>query len=139
MRLQIKDFGAEARSKLPQRQYPMDAGADVFALKEMILNPGKPEVVPLGFGFSDLPNGKVGLVMPKSSLSSRGIICQPVPIDASYDGEVHAIVVNAGQRPYVLGEGEKIGQLMIFTVDYPEFTTEPLKRRQTNGFGSTGK
>ena len=138
MKIEIIDFGAVVKNRLPKRAKPMDAGADVFAPRNWNLEPGCTQKFPLGFGVK-IPNGYVGFVFPRSGLSAKGIICQLPPIDPSYTNEIHAIVTNCGRDSYYVNEGDKIGQLVIFPCVIADFTTEPLEERGPNGFGSTGK
>ena len=138
MKIEIIDFGAIAKGRLPQREHPMDAGADVRAPFNWNLEPGQTMKFPLGFGVK-IPNGFAGYVFPRSCLASKGIICQLPPIDPSYTKEIHAIVTNCGNDSYYITEGDKIGQLVISPCIIADFITEPLEERGPNGFGSTGK
>ncbi len=94
--------------------------------------------MPLGFGL-ELPDGYAGFVFPRSSLSTRGIVCELPPIDSGYRGEIHAIISNVGNDSYDIKQGERIGQLVIMPVLIPEFTYAALIERGLNAFGSSGK
>jgi len=139
MKLQLKDFGAKDNKQLPQRQYDMDCGADVFAPYDWNLEPGITVTMGLGFGFDDLPNGTFALILPRSNLAMKGIHVSPCPIDAGYTKEVHAVLTNMGHDSFYIKEGERIGQLFIACCLVPAFQWEPLKKRGDNGLGSTGK
>jgi dUTP pyrophosphatase len=138
MKIEIIDKGAVAKGRLPQRAKPMDAGADIFAPRDWNLESGQTIKLPLGFGVR-IPNGFAAFVYPRGSMSQKGITCQLCPIDASYTGEVHAIVTNESNDSFYIKEGDKIGQLVIFPCIIADFVTEPLEERGTAAFGSTGK
>lgn len=93
---------------------------------------------PLGFGL-ELPDGLVGYIFPRSSLSAKGIVCELPPIDSGYRGEVHAIVSNVGNDGYDIKKGDRIGQLVIMPVVVPEFTYDESAARGTGAFGSSGR
>lgn len=133
MRVRVLDYGYKF---LPRRMHHNDAGADVYCLGNYTLNPGDVAKIPLGFGL-DLPDGMMALVMPRSSLSSKGIVCELPPIDSGYSGEIHAIVTNNSNKKIRLLEDERIGQLVIMPVFTPDFALDLGKNRGAGAFGST--
>ena len=122
----------------PVRAHDNDAGADVFSPRDQTIYPGQVYKLPLGFGL-ELPDGYVGYIFPRSSLSARGIVCELPPIDSGYRGEVHAIVSNVGGDGYDIKKGDRIGQLVIMPVVIPEFTYAESAERGTGAFGSSGR
>jgi dUTP pyrophosphatase len=124
--------------KAPTRAHYNDAGADVYAKKRIILFGNSTEKIPLGFGV-EIPDGFMGLVLPRSGLSSKGIFTQAAPIDSGYRGEIHAITTNTTSSKYIVEVGDRIGQLVIIPVVLADFTTEDLENRGNQGFASTGK
>ena len=135
MRVKIIDFGF---SNLPYRAHANDAGADVYATKDVSLRPGQTYAMPLGFGL-ELPDGYAGFIFPRSGLSKKGIVCELPPIDSGYRGEIHAIISNIGRDNYDIKEGDRIGQLVITSVILASFSTENIKQRGNGAFASTGK
>ena len=135
MRIKIIDFGF---SNLPCRAHANDAGADVYATKDISLYPGQVYTMPLGFGL-ELPDGSAGFIFPRSGLSKRGIVCELPPIDSGYRGEIHAIISNVGRDSYDIKKGDRIGQLVITPVILATFSTENIKQRGDGAFASTGK
>ena len=117
MKIKLIDFNGPA----PVRAHDNDAGADVFSPRDQPIYPGQVYKLPLGFGL-ELPDGYVGYIFPRSSLSARGIVCELPPIDSGYRGEVHAIVSNVGGDGYDIKKGDRIGQLVIMPGVIPEFT-----------------
>ncbi len=134
MRIKILDFGG----KTPVRAHYNDAGADVYSLKTVEIFPGDTIKFALGFGL-EIPDGYVGFIFPRSSLSSKGITCELPPIDSGYRGEIHAIVSNVGNSPRIIMEGDKIGQLVVLPVVLPEFVSDLGEKREAGAFGSSGR
>ena len=71
MKIKLIDFNGPA----PVRAHDNDAGADVFSPRDQTIYPGQVYKLPLGFGL-ELPDGYVGYIFPRSSLSARGIVCE---------------------------------------------------------------
>ena len=137
MKLKIIDFGLK-HGFAPARAHENDAGADVFAPRDFTIAPNTTVKIPLGFGLV-LPDGYAGFVFPRSGLSAKGIVCELPPIDSGYRGEIHAIVSNVSNFEYQIQRGDRVGQLVIFPICIPEFTTEDFAERGEGAFGSTGK
>lgn len=137
MKIRLINFGLLTKY-MPFRAHVNDAGADVYSPVTRVLNPGSVEKIPLRFGI-ELPDGMVGFVFPRSSLSAKGITCELPPIDSGYRGEIHAVISNVGHDTYTIKEGDRVGQLVILPVITPDFTFEAFKERGEGAFGSTGK
>lgn len=135
MKIKLIDFGYK---NAPYRAHENDAGADVYAIVDTIIEPNSTAKIPLGFGL-ELPDGYAGYVFPRSGLSAKSIVCELPPIDSGYRGEIHAIVSNVGSKPYLVAGGERIGQLVIMPVVIAEYVTENSKQRGVGAFASTGK
>ncbi len=89
----------------------------------------------------EIPHGYVGLVFPRSSVSSTGaIMCNSVGvIDSGYRGEVK-VRYKSENAPYKVGE--RVGQLMILPlpdIEFEESADLADSPRGAGGFGSTGK
>lgn len=138
MKVKVIDFGYK---KLPLRAHENDAGADVHICfhdrESRYIYPNETIKIPLGIGLV-LPDGYMACVYPRSSLASRGIVCELPPIDSGYRGEIHAIVTNCSDITYKINNGDRIGQLVITPVVIADFITEDISQRGDNGFGSTG-
>lgn len=137
MQIKLIDFGITP-DRLPYRAHANDAGADVYAPQPYNIFPGEVLKIPLGFGV-EIPDGYVGYVFPRSSLSAKGIVCELPPIDSGYRGEIHAVVSNVSHERYYIKEGERIGQLVVMPVVIPEYTLEDSAERGMNAFGSSGR
>ena len=138
MKIKLIDFGAVEENFLPVRAHYNDAGADVYTKKGIELAPRQVVKLPLGFGIA-LPDGYVGFVFPRSSLSAKGINCLLPPIDPGYRGEIHAILVNEGDKTRRITGGDRIGQLVILPCVIPDFVFDLGAERDHDAFGSSGK
>lgn len=129
-----------------------DAGMDLTAVTKSYDRDGN-VVYGTGLAF-EIPEGYVGLIFPRSSLSRLDIAlsnCVGV-IDSGYRGEVTvkfkpAMLFNREQRPIILNNrtyevGERVAQIII--IPYPQITfieADELSEteRGTGGYGSSGK
>jgi dUTP pyrophosphatase len=138
--LRVKRFNPNAI--LPVRAHPTDAGLDLFSPIDIDVQVWSFVKIDIGIGIA-LPEGKVGLILGRSSMGSQGIGHLAGVIDANYRGSIGVIVTNAvGDVDYEIKAGDKIAQLLIVdaytpaVVEVDEFETTD---RNTNGFGSTGR
>ena len=131
---------------LPAYAHPGDAGADLIAREDAVLEPGGGRaLIPTGVAIA-LPEGYAGFVQPRSGLALRhGVTCLNTPglIDSGYRDELKVILVNTDPRePYKVTRGDRIAQLVIQAVERVNFTQVdelPESSRGTGGFGSTGR
>lgn len=140
MNIKVKKLHPDAI--LPHIAHQGDAGCDLFATEEVILNPGERGQVPTGLAL-ELPEGFVSLIWDKSGISHKGgIKTLGGVIDSGYRGEYLIGVVNLSDQPYTFKKGHKVAQLLIQKVESPTFQeVEELSdtSRGEGGFGSTGK
>jgi len=138
--LKVKRLCAEA--KLPSYAYPGDAGFDLCASGERVLQVGEYGAVPTGLAF-EIPEGFVGLIWDKSGLSiKKGLKTLAGVVDSGYRGEVLVGMINLGKEPHIFKGGEKVAQMLIQKVERPEIMeVENLNETQRGekGFGSSGK
>ena len=126
---------------LPTRAHPDDAGLDLYALTDVVLEPGKSAVVPTGIAMA-IPEGCVGLVADRSSLARKGVKTAGGVIDAGYRGEVGAVLWNISRETVKLGRGDRVAQLLIVPIATPavqEVKALTDSKRGKKGFGSTGR
>lgn len=122
----------------PARAHWNDVGADVYALKDQVIEVGCAAAIPLGFGL-ELPAGFGAFIFPRSSQAKDGIDCKLPPLDPGYTGEMHALIHNGGHNAYRIHRGDRIGQLVVLPVALPDFVLDLGKPRGNGAFGSTGK
>jgi dUTP pyrophosphatase len=128
-------------AKLPTRAHHDDAGIDLYSCGEHVVLPGHTAKIPIGVAF-EIEEGYVGLIWDKSSIASKGIITSGGVIDAGYRGEVSVVLQNVTTEPYTFEHGQKVAQMIIQKVEFPnivEASELSDSKRGTGGFGSTGK
>ena len=109
----------------PVAATPLSAGLDLRANLEtpLTLAPGERALVPTGLSIA-LPEGCEGQVRPRSGLALRHgitVLNSPGTIDADYRGELKVLLINHGQEPFVIEDGERVAQLVVArheTVDW---------------------
>jgi dUTP pyrophosphatase len=128
---------------LPGYARPGDAGADLACTTDVVLAPGRRELVGTGVALA-LPSGYAGFVHPRSGLAARtglSIVNAPGTVDAGYRGEIRVCLVNLGQDEVRLRRGDRIAQLVVQRVErvrFVEVDSLPGSERGTGGHGSTG-
>ncbi len=146
MSLEIRVARLDPSAPLPAQAHEHDAGYDLAARVEVVLEPGGGRaLVPTGLAIA-IPPGHAGLVLPRSGLALRhGVTCLNTPglIDSQYRGELKVLLVNTDPHEgYTVHPGDRIAQLVITAVaavDWVEVATLDGTARDTFGFGSTGR
>ena len=134
----------DPRARLPVRAHAGDAGADLFAIEEMLIPPGERRDVGTGLAVA-IPSGYAGFVQPRSGLAFKHgimVVNSPGLIDAGYRGEVRVSLYNSASEPFVIKAGERIAQLVVQKVEEPGFVEcaeLPESSRGKGGFGSSGR
>lgn len=126
-------------AKMPTRSHPFDAGLDLYAMKDGIVDYSK--TFDTGVHV-EIPEGCVGLIKSKSGLMVNNQITTDGTIDAHYTGSIKVKLFNHGETSYYVEAGQKIAQLVIIKCELPELElVDSLEKtdRGSNGFGSTGK
>lgn len=127
----------------PVRAYESDAGADLIAKEDVLLVNNTRYLVPTGVKVA-IPNGFVGLLFPRSSLSKKAITMTNSVgvIDSSYRGEILASLIYTGSMDQIwIEKGTRIVQLVVVPIILPKFqAVKELDEtaRGIGGFGSTG-
>ena len=126
---------------LPTRSYPTDAGADIRTPVEFTLSAHDEVVVDTGVHVELPPHSKAELV-PKSGLNVNHSIVGWGLIDEGYTGSIVVKLYNLGNLAHHFKRGDKIAQLVISPVLYPDFSEADTivgGERGESGFGSTGR
>ena len=143
-------FTLDAGAYRPTKAHTKDAGFDLYAREEKII--GMNNVI-FDTGVHILiPAGYVGLVLPRSSMSAKGVICATGVIDAGYSGSIKIClrcqnwhfdydcnIYNDNLKVYA---GERIAQIVIVPlpeIELQEVSELPKTDRGSNGFGSSGR
>jgi dUTP pyrophosphatase len=120
-----------------------DAGMDLRALEDAVLDPGAPRTVRTGIAI-ELPPGFEAQIRPRSGLALNHAITlpnAPATIDPGYRGEIRVILLNLGREPYQVLRGDRIAQLVVARYERVEWEEGELDRtrRGSGGFGSSGR
>ena len=130
---------------LPSYQTKGAAGADICACIEtdVVIGVGERVMVPTGL-FFEIPQGYEVQVRPRSGLAVKnGVTCLNTPgtIDSDYRGEIKVILINLGQKPFTVKNGDRIAQIVVSPVEQASFCKVDVLSstgRGGGGFGSTG-
>lgn len=141
------DEGADRDLGLPRYATAGAAGADLRAnlpdRGRVTLGAGARALIPTGLRLA-IPEGFEVQIRPRSGLALKhGITLpnSPGTIDSDYRGPLGVIVMNAGEKAFVISHGDRIAQMVVAPVVQAEFAlVETLDEtpRGAGGFGSTG-
>ncbi|MCA6589802.1 MAG: dUTP diphosphatase [Pseudanabaena sp.] len=140
--VEIKFNKLHPDAQIPSYAHVGDAGADVYSVAEVTLQPSDRAAIPTGLAV-DIPIGYEIQVRPKSGLALKHgitVLNSPGTVDAGYRGEIQVIVINLGKEVYTFAKGQKIAQLVLKSVIQAQFIEGELgtSDRGDGGFGSTG-
>ena len=131
-------------ARLPSRAHDGDAGLDLYAAEDARLEPGGRASVGTGIAL-EIPDGRAGLVLPRSGLAARrgiALVNAPGLIDAGYRGEVRVLLLNTDRsETFEVRAGDRIAQLVLVRVELPaviEVQALAGSARGAAGFGSSG-
>lgn len=121
------------------------AGADLYSNnKEPItIASGKTAIIPTGL-FFEIPEGYEVQIRPRSGLAAKNgvtVLNTPGTIDSDYRGEIKIILINLGEKDFVVNKGERVAQMIVAPVTQASFKTVSelsSTERGAGGFGSTG-
>lgn len=134
-------------AKIPSYAHDTDAGLDLTAVSfTQEFDKSNKLVLVYHTGIAvEIPEGHVGLIFMRSSISNKSIALTNAVavIDSGYRGELLLkYKITTDSLPTIYQPGEKIGQLII--IPYPKI--EPIEAeelsvsdRNEGGFGSTDK
>lgn len=153
--------------RIPEYANSTDAGLDIFATEDIIINPGETKLVKTGIKVA-LPYGYEFQVRPKSGRALKTkmrVANSPGTIDSGYRDEIGVIIDNIEPpikdiqyefddnghpvilsilhgSPMFIGKGEKFAQLVLSEVPKATFTVvdsvSDIGENRGGGFGSTG-
>ncbi len=135
------------KAKVPTYGSAHAAGADLYACLEegeRTVAPGRTEFIHTGVAV-EIPPGLVGLVYARSGLACKQGLAPANKVgvvDSDYRGEIIVALHNHSERDVVVGDGERIAQMVI--TPYIEAAFEEVGEltgttRGVGGFGSTGR
>ncbi len=143
MRIKIQRLRPEAA--LPEYAHgpQEDAGMDLRAVEDVLLEPGVPRLVGTGLAI-EAPPGYETQIRPRSGLALKHAVTlpnSPATIDPGYRGEIRVILLNLGREPYQVRAGDRIAQMVVARYESIEWEEGELNgsRRGAGGFGSSGR
>ena len=132
-----------------------DVGWDLSAIEGGFIPTGQVRIVPTGWILGENPydddphkkillkiEGRSGLAMKHSVFPVGGII------DPSYRGEIGVMLYNGGERPYQFEKGDRVAQIVIYSVHGKSLSSKTAfiesdavfpSERGDKGFGSSGR
>lgn len=126
---------------MPKRAHTTDAGADIRTPEAFQIMARGSKVIHTGVHIQTPPNCAT-MIKSKSGLYIRNGVTATGVIDEGFTGEIIVKLINHGQSPVAFRVGDKIAQLVIVPVFYPEFKqVDEIEggERGSNGYGSTGR
>jgi len=143
--IQVKKLPGCDDIPLPRYMTEHAAGMDIYAAVDctVVLQPGKRALIPTGIAIA-LPLGYEAQIRPRSGLAVKHgvtLLNTPGTIDSDYRGEIKIIMINHGEKPFSVGRGDRIAQMVLHRVLRSEWLTVselPDTDRNDGGFGHTG-
>lgn len=126
----------------PYKKHKTDAGYDLKSSVSCTLH--YREVLKISTGIRvEIPEGYVGILVPRSSLGTKGLKLQNTigVIDSDYRGDVIVVITNTEEAPIIINKFDRIVQLLVVPVyleDLEFVDTLTDTPRGEGGFGSTG-
>ena len=129
----------------PMKAHSTDAGFDLFSPDNFDLADSAPAIINTKVHI-EIPEGYVGLILPKSGLNVKQSILSFGVIDSGYTGAIVVKLYKLSNEVYHINKGDKISQIIFVPISkvnelesvnsLDEFEDSD---RGTDGFGSTGK
>ena len=124
-----------------QKGHDTDSGYDLKTTRPFKLLPQQVKLIPTSL-FLELDKNIEAQVIPKSSISAKGILVHFGTVDSDYRGEVQVVMQNLNQHGVEFEAGQKIAQIVFSKKTDVELeqtnNIENNTDRGIGGFGSTG-
>nr|DAE28226.1 MAG TPA: dUTPase [virus sp. ctuZj11] len=130
---------------LPQYTTPGSAGMDLRASlpSPVTIQPMQRVLIPTGLRIA-IPQGYEVQIRPRSGMAIKhGITCLNTPgtVDSDYRGDVGIILINLGDEPFTVNDGDRIAQMIVNKYERAEWELTDLlddTERGEGGFGHSG-
>jgi dUTP pyrophosphatase len=147
LKVRILDPRVGSEFPLPAYATAGSAGLDLRACidRELLLEPGKAELIPTGLAIYLEDPGLAAVVLPRSGLGHKhGVVLGNLVglIDSDYQGQLMVSCWNRGREPFTVHPGERIAQLVVVPVvqvDLQVVEDFSATARGAGGFGSSGR
>jgi len=131
---------------LPSYATESSSGLDLVALLEepVVLAPFARALIPTGIHVG-IPEGFEAEIRPRSGMAHKfgvTVLNTPGTIDSDYRGEVKVLLVNLGDQPFTISNGDRIAQMIfksVVVINWRLVEELPDTKRGQGGFGSTGR
>ena len=131
--------------ELPKYETNGSSGMDLSANieKQIKIEPGKTSIIPTGISVSIPKNFEIQ-IRSRSGLAAKNqisVLNSPGTIDADYRGELKVILINLGNKTFVIEKGARIAQMVLCPIvkaKFKEVDSLDDTDRGDGGFGSTG-
>ena len=105
---------------LPKYETEGSSGMDLTANvnKVIEIQPGKSEIIPTGLALS-IPKNYEIQIRPRSGLAAKNqisVLNTPGTIDEDYRGEIKVILINLGEKKFIIEKGLRIAQMVLCPV-----------------------
>jgi dUTP pyrophosphatase len=133
----------------PKHKHLDDSGMDLRANLpdgDITIRVGKIQLVPTGLHF-ELPESMEIQVRPRSGLAAKNgitVLNTPGTVDRGYTGEIKIILINLGDKNFLIEHGDRVAQAVISPVISGRWSkiikvdSIGPSKRGNGGFGSTG-
>lgn len=131
---------------LPVYATESSSGLDLAAFLDepVMLEPLARALIPTGIHIS-IPEGFEAEIRPRSGLAHKfgiTVLNTPGTIDSDYRGEVMVLLINLGDKPFQIDNGDRIAQMIfksVVAIEWIPVEELPDTTRGQGGFGSTGR
>ncbi|HHX59633.1 MAG TPA: dUTP diphosphatase [Epulopiscium sp.] len=143
--LKIKQTDDAKDLPLPFYMTKGAAGMDLYANISDTITLGKGEIKVIKVGICiAVPDGFEAQIRPRSGLAAKygiGLVNSPGTIDSDYRGEIRIIMINYGEKDFLINRGDRIAQMVINKIEIVTLKLEEIldnTEREDGGFGHTG-
>ncbi len=138
-------ISAKDGAQLPRYATGASSGMDVLALidEPVTLKPFARALIPTGL-YIGIPEGYEAEIRPRSGLAHKfgiTLLNTPGTIDSDYRGEIKILLINLGDSPFTVQNGDRIAQIVfknVIKASWQVVEGLPDTDRGEGGFGSTG-
>ena len=121
---------------IPTRASKRSAGLDLYSSVDVCIEIGSIKKINTGMCVY-LPENSYGSIRDKSSLAAKELLTLGGVIDNDYSGEI-IIIMTSLIEPIEIKQGQKIAQLIVSNIIYPEIKLVKFSKRterNDKGFG----
>lgn len=114
-----------------------------YTENDITLMPGERALIPTGI-FIELPQGYEAQIRARSGLAVKhgiSLVNGIGTIDSDYRGEIRVSMINLGNEPFIIKNGDRVAQMVIAkyeTVEWDQVDELDDTERGEGGFGHTG-